>query len=405
MIPRVIKTEAVEVHLEVRVCGFPVSFLVNRNNVVSHPLDSPLPSEKVPNGAVPRVPSGAPPVPASVPSAVAALSKAPTGRDPKSRARSREYLKQCLQEISYLTSPQAMNPLPNRPLLSNPNPSMGLGGNVMNPGAAGGVGLGGGMAGGMGGMGQGQGMTQGQGPSPFDTIYNGRPRKQLPDSAGPGINNVGMGGVPGKEFPILGSGTGSGTPGVMSGSGSVPASSAPLDRANQLTIAGAGMYQQQHQAPVQTQPQPSQENQLQRNLAPPQPPSQPQMQHSQQQQQQDGIGQTHAIRQEGDVPKQTTAIFRPDDAGEWKEKLRSSYEQDVQQWRESEDEEPEEVGEEEDEAEAVGVVDEADGESTKLWMAKRTLRKCVLDLSLVDCWLTLVFKSSRRSPCTGIPPD
>ncbi|KAJ9096739.1 hypothetical protein QFC21_005009 [Naganishia friedmannii] len=35
-------------------------------------------------------------------------------RDPKSRARSRDYLKQCLQEISYLTSPAAMNPLPNR---------------------------------------------------------------------------------------------------------------------------------------------------------------------------------------------------------------------------------------------------------------------------------------------------
>lgn len=56
-------------------------------------------------------------------------------RDPKSRARSREYLKQCvystvplcspqadqfrcLQEITYLTSPGALNPLPNRPLLS-----------------------------------------------------------------------------------------------------------------------------------------------------------------------------------------------------------------------------------------------------------------------------------------------
>ncbi|WVW83673.1 hypothetical protein I302_105694 [Kwoniella bestiolae CBS 10118] len=36
-------------------------------------------------------------------------------RDPKARARSREYLKQCLQEISYLTSPGALNPLPPRP--------------------------------------------------------------------------------------------------------------------------------------------------------------------------------------------------------------------------------------------------------------------------------------------------
>ncbi|WVR07245.1 hypothetical protein IAU60_004286 [Kwoniella sp. DSM 27419] len=36
-------------------------------------------------------------------------------RDPKSRARSREYLKQCLQEITYLTSPGALNPLPPQP--------------------------------------------------------------------------------------------------------------------------------------------------------------------------------------------------------------------------------------------------------------------------------------------------
>lgn len=35
-------------------------------------------------------------------------------RDPKARARSREYLKQCLQEITYLTSPGALNPLPAR---------------------------------------------------------------------------------------------------------------------------------------------------------------------------------------------------------------------------------------------------------------------------------------------------
>ncbi|EIW70885.1 hypothetical protein TREMEDRAFT_29277 [Tremella mesenterica DSM 1558] len=39
-------------------------------------------------------------------------------RDPKSRARSREYLKQCLQEITYLTSPGALNPLSPRPPIS-----------------------------------------------------------------------------------------------------------------------------------------------------------------------------------------------------------------------------------------------------------------------------------------------
>lgn len=374
------------VHPEVRVCGFSASFLANCIDAIRHPPDSPLPPEKVPNGVGARVSSGVAPSVASAPSAGAALNKAPTTRDPKSRARSREYLKQCLQEISYLTSPQAMNPLPNRPLISNPNPSMGLGGNVMNPSAPGGVGMGG-MTGSMGGVGQGQGITQGQGPL-FDAIYNGRPRKQLPESAGPGISGVGVGGVPGKEFPMLGSVTGAGTTtGIVSGPGSAPPSSGSLERPSQLS--GPGMYQQQQQGSVQAQPQQSQENQLQRNLAPSQPP---QSQTQPPQQQQDGIGQTPAPRQEGDAPKPVTMIFRPDDGGEWKEKLRSSYEQQVQQWRDNEEEEPEEVGEEEDEADSVGVVDEADGESTKLWRAKRTLRKCVFSLShskvSADLWFS-----------------
>jgi striatin 1/3/4 len=51
----------------------------------------------------------------------ALLGKPQPGRDPKSRARSREYLKQCLLEVSYLTSPQAMNPLPNRPIVGTGN--------------------------------------------------------------------------------------------------------------------------------------------------------------------------------------------------------------------------------------------------------------------------------------------
>lgn len=49
----------------------------------------------------------------------AALGKPPPGRDAKGRARSRDYLKQCLQEVNYLTSSQALNPLPNRPLLTS----------------------------------------------------------------------------------------------------------------------------------------------------------------------------------------------------------------------------------------------------------------------------------------------
>ncbi|KAI8461848.1 WD40-repeat-containing domain protein [Phakopsora pachyrhizi] len=39
------------------------------------------------------------------------------GRDPKARARSRDYLKQCLQEINYLTSNNVINPLPQQSAL------------------------------------------------------------------------------------------------------------------------------------------------------------------------------------------------------------------------------------------------------------------------------------------------
>ncbi|KZO99513.1 WD40 repeat-like protein [Calocera viscosa TUFC12733] len=48
---------------------------------------------------------------------LASLGGPPPGKDPKSRARSREYLKACLQEVNYLTSAAALNPLPNRALV------------------------------------------------------------------------------------------------------------------------------------------------------------------------------------------------------------------------------------------------------------------------------------------------
>lgn len=37
-----------------------------------------------------------------------------SAKDPRARAKSRDYLKQCLQEISYLTSASSLNPLPDR---------------------------------------------------------------------------------------------------------------------------------------------------------------------------------------------------------------------------------------------------------------------------------------------------
>ncbi|KAJ1033907.1 hypothetical protein NDA16_000115 [Ustilago loliicola] len=44
-----------------------------------------------------------------------------SAKDSKSRAKSREYLKQCLQEISYLTSATTLNPLPDRGIAPGPS--------------------------------------------------------------------------------------------------------------------------------------------------------------------------------------------------------------------------------------------------------------------------------------------
>ena len=91
--------------------------------------DVPLPGEQRLSigGEPPAAPNGAAPTTtrnqdnwSNAGSGGAALAKVPPpARDPRARARSRDYLKQCLLEVSYLTSPQAMNPLPNRPIVNN----------------------------------------------------------------------------------------------------------------------------------------------------------------------------------------------------------------------------------------------------------------------------------------------
>ncbi|KAI6117602.1 WD40-repeat-containing domain protein [Pisolithus croceorrhizus] len=257
-------------------------------------------------------------------------SRPPPGRDPKSRARSREYLKQCLQEISYLTSPQAMNPLPNRPLITNPNAAIGSAPSVLNPNSTGGVGINTNagvpvVSGGPGISGpQTSALPQpGQAQGSFESIYNGRPRKQLPETNA------------GKEFPVMGS-----VPGVSngitlpSGQVSTPASTGSLERG---TLVGAALYQNQQQPVQQQQASQSQDNQPSQV----QPPSQPQR--------------------------------------DWREKLRSSYEEHMRQWHDSD---------EEDES-------EGEGEGNKLWKPKRTLR------SHLDAVRALAFHPTELCLATG----
>lgn len=312
--------------------------------------DSPLPEARVPNGNAAG--AGRPsswggvlnptwgPSTASLSiqpttSMAAGLGKPPPGRDPKSRARSRDYLKQCLQEITYLTSPQAMNPLPNRPLVStslpmNPNgPTSAFPLNpALNPTGNN--------------TGSNSPAQQHQIPGtltlpnvPMDA-YNGRPRKVMPDVAS------------GKEFPTMLNGVGptgtislrSAEQGLMSGPSSAPASSGPLERRDPM--ASAGMQQQMQ----------SQASGIQ-----------------QQQQQQDdregGAQQSEPI----------TAIFRPDDAGSWKEQLKQAHDAHERNvaaagWQqESDDEGSEPVAVEEED----GVTSESEG-SSKKWHPRRTLR-------------------------------
>ncbi|GLB35160.1 putative WD domain, G-beta repeat [Lyophyllum shimeji] len=285
--------------------------------------DSPLPDSRLPNGA-PAVGSlgrpgswGAPNWSnAPAPGAMPGLGKPPPGRDPKSRARSRDYLKQCLQEISYLTSPQAMNPLPNRPLLNSSSIPLSLP-NV---------------------------------PS-FDQIAYHRPRKVLPEA--------------GKDFPLL-----NGHP-VMSGPPSAPISTGGplLERSNTSTAGQA--------------PQQSTGLALQINPLPPQPPSVPA------QPEKDRDGETES--------RQVTAIFRPDDAGEWKEKLRLSHEASEQARlaREGQTEEEEDVKEDESEVEDDESNVSGEGEGTKVWKAKRTLR------NHLDAVRALAFHPTELCLATG----
>ena len=207
-----------------------------------------------------------------------------------------------------------MNPLPNRPLLSNSSAPLSLP-NV---------------------------------PS-FDQIaYNGRPRKVLPEG--------------GKEFPLLnGISTMTGSPSAGTANG---APQLPLLERNGHVTSALGSHQPPQSTPG-TGPPPSDT------------PSGSQL-----------LEKGTEIDPEN---RQLTAIFRPDDAGEWREKLRQSREaaekvklaREFAQSTAAESGSWERAGEEEEIKEDESEVDDeessliGEGEDSKLWKAKRTLRKLV----------------------------
>jgi striatin 1/3/4 len=194
-------------------------------------------------------------------------------------------------------------------------------------------------------------------PSLEQIAYNGRPRKVMPEA--------------GKDFPLL-NGIGS-----MSGPSSTPSGTqvSNLERSNPLNSAMVQQLQQ-HQSG-----QPGQQIHQQQQNPGPLPLSQMQ-------------GQQTDKDKDGEESRQLTAIFRPDDEGEWKEKLRQSHEASEQarlerqsgmlasastSWdrrRDDDDEAKDEETEVEDDE--SGVVGESDG--NKVWKAKRTLRKSVTSI-------------------------
>jgi striatin 1/3/4 len=98
---------------------------------------------------------------------------------------------------------------------------------------------------------------------------------------------------------------------------------------------------------------------------------------------------------DGDIePQQLTAIFRPDDAGEWKERLRMSHEAERERlertgeptsfmgaasWeRGGPDDEHgggKDVDEEDEEETTTNFGEGSEADGAKLWKPKRTLRK------------------------------
>lgn len=193
----------------------------------------------------------------------------------------------------------------------------------------------------------------------FDQIAYHRPRKVLPEAS--------------KDFPML-----NGHP-LITGPSSAPINgpqSALSERNNTLG-----------------QPQPSAGSSLQPNVIPVQSSSIPPQ------------GDKEKEDSEG---RQLTAIFRPDDAGDWKEKLRLSHEASEQArfaregqggsadganaWdRQREDEE--EVKDEDTEVEDDDSTVVSDGEETKIWKAKRTFRKLVK-----PCQSQMAYLPCRQSP-------
>ncbi|QRV89951.1 striatin-like protein [Ceratobasidium sp. AG-Ba] len=347
--------------------------------------DIPLPGETRQGApSIPGLPNSRPQSIAGINGLTSQASSNPlaikmTGRDPKSRARSKDYLKQCLQEVNYLTSPQAVNPLPNRPLVSLGPTSTIVGTSAQN-------------------MGQQDNQHQSQ---PGQQQHQSHPQHlsqqpitvalpNLPsfpsmtgmnesNQQGSGAETIGYNGRPrklisevGKEFSMSNGGL---EPSLMPANMGI-SRDAPLDSRDPKGEGEASQLsrepdqpepaQEEHLAPIPLdEPEPGQEQE--RNLE-----SEPQEQDSSATiQRGSGVGGMFSSDR-----NLVTAIFRPDDQGEWKRKLQEAHDEATRAGMGGTGLENISLKDEfeMDEADSVGSTEEDNEDKAKVWKTRKTLR-------------------------------
>ncbi|CAE6448810.1 unnamed protein product [Rhizoctonia solani] len=294
-----------------------------------------------------------------------------TGRDPKSRARSKEYLKQCLQEVNYLTSPQAVNPLPNRPLVSLGPTATLVGTNAQQesqqqqqqqqPQH----------------MGQHQPITvalpnlppfpsmtgmndSNQHGSNTDTIgSNGRPRKLVPE-VGKDFSLMNGGLDPSPIPESVGTSRDQPTE-TKSNSAPEPVNEAPQEQSEELPPA----HEDEPLAPIPLdEPEPTQEQEPQDEQAESvsevvqDPPA-------------STGGATSLANMFSSDRNLVTAIFRPDDRGEWKRQLQAAHDEAVRAGTAGSGLDNISLG---GEFETDEMEVEESEDKTKVWKTRKTLR-------------------------------
>lgn len=228
----------------------------------------------------------------------------------------------CLQEVTYLTSPQALNPLPNRPLLNNSSIPLSLP-NV---------------------------------PSLDASAYNGRPRKIVPDNE--------------KDVPFLNGGISSTSSSTVSSS-QPPVPSALIEREGDLRDKANVSFPSQAHSTSERSEQSEQAILSQQNTTPLEPPRHPAL-----------LDRDPEIERSSRLG----SVFRSDEHSDWRDRLHYGTERfptmdnlppsgglddTMELYPRDEDEELKD----EDHVLDDETSSEADSDSGKVWKVRRTMKR------------------------------